>query len=113
MTDQLSMDNLTFLGPQDGDPERDLMNALIPAFTKLPDIQSAYLARVSYAPDQGESVALCLSASANESVVEQISQLFANMFNQESSLDIIFIDDEQEQRLAKICPPFYVSMARN
>jgi len=113
MTEELNVGDASFLGAQDGVPERDLMKALTPVLTKHPDVERAYLARVMYTGLETESVALCLVAAVNDAVVEEVSQVFASMFNPESALDMIFVNRAQEQSLAKVCTPFYTAQFRN
>ena len=42
-------------------------------------------------------------------LVNQIGEVFWNTFGQGCSMDIMFVDQDQEARLASVCKPFYTA----
>ena len=132
-TEQLDVPVLTFVGEQDGPPERMLKGKLSGLFATLsgaataPKINArgvssrffegrtnvlrAYLARAHYGDPQAASVLLCLgvTSGADERLVEAIHSLFALHFNRAVHLDILFLNPKQEEQLAMVCKPFYQS----
>lgn len=40
-------------------------------------------------------------------MVEKIGTVFASVFNSKEHLDIIFLNDQQEKDLLKVCQPFF------
>ena len=43
----------------------------------------------------------------DESLIREIGAVFASMFGRDQHLDMLFIDGDQEQALARVCRPFY------
>jgi hypothetical protein len=116
--------HVQFVGEQDGAPERELKEKLASSLRPM-GVRKAYLAVVSYderkAPQNtaGDgaaalNVALCLSledtASGRHNIVERASHEFAAMFGPTQHMDIIFLTDQQEAALKKVCRPFYMAM---
>lgn len=98
---------VTFVGEQDGEPERVLKGKLSGALDEFPSVQKAYLARVRYAGSEQVEVALCLFGSAESTdIVDACSREFHSLFKPTLSLDVLFLNAEQEQRLATVCKPF-------
>jgi len=100
---------ITFVGEQDGPPERMLKEKLSVLFAGSKNPLKAYLARVHYREARGESVCLCLSVSGGEEkpLVEAVHSLFAQQFNRAVHLDILFLNPKQEEQLTAVCKPFY------
>jgi SseB protein C-terminal domain len=100
---------LTFIGEQDGPPERLLKGELSELFSGHKNVLAAYLTRVHYADPTNVSVCLCLSATngVDEPLVEAVHTLFARRFNREVCLDIIFLRSSQKVELDAVCRPFY------
>lgn len=98
-----------FLGAQDGVSERTFIAAITPLLRASPSVQRAYLARLGFAPGSAASVALCLAAGNNEdrSLIASVLAVFKEMAPTEAFLDILFLDDEQEEDLRRVCPPFF------
>jgi hypothetical protein len=107
--EELNAHALTFVGEQDGPPERMLKGKLSELFAEYKNLLKAYLARVHYRETKGESVCLCLlvSSGADEPLVEAIGSLFARHFNRAVHLDILFLNPKQEEQVAAVCEPFY------
>ncbi len=106
MTEKMNVPTISFLGEQDGAPERELKESLVRLLPKLA-VRRAYLVRVLYEKPETELVALRLSGPPSEQVVSEIAQVFSSMFNEESALDIMFVAEEEESRLARVCAPFF------
>ena len=106
MPQELDVGEVSFVGEQDGPPERELKAELIPL---LSEARAGYLARVQYTSGE-RSVALCL-ASTPEAVQadlsNKISALFHQMFGRNSHLDILFLRPDQEREVQQVCKPFY------
>ena len=114
-----------FVGEQDGPPERELKEKLATSLRPM-GVQKAYLAVVSYAERKGPqnaagdgagpelNVALCLSltdtAAEKSEIVQRASHDFAAMFGPTQHMDIIFLTDQQDVALKKVCQPFYIAM---
>jgi primosomal protein N' len=53
-------------------------------------------------------VALCLRGdNVDSGLLGEIGAVFAPMFSKEAHLDLIIVDEEQEDELAKVCRPFW------
>jgi hypothetical protein len=100
---------VTFVGEQDGEPERLLKNALVAELRNVAELKRAYLARVEYA--DGVHVALCLAAPEDPVAVERIGTRFAEIFGRHEHLDILFLTAGQEAKLQLVCSPFHVAAA--
>ena len=120
--------HVDFAGEQDGGPERELKKCLVDSLRPL-GVRAAYLALVSYdqrkgpqsVPPQGSalpplSVALCLTledqAVAKHNIVERAGADFAALFGAGQHMDIIFLTDQQELALERVCRPFFKAMDR-
>jgi hypothetical protein len=110
-TEQLDVRALTFLGEQDGPPERMLKGRLSELFKPRENVLRAYLARVHYGDPKTVSVCLCLDVkdAPDEPLVEAVHSLFARHFNRAVHLDTLFLKPKQEEQLAIVCKPFYQS----
>ena len=110
-TEQLTATVLSFVGEQDGSPERTLKGKLSELFNSRKNVLKAYLARVHYGKPENTSVCLCLAVTngKDELLVEAIHAQFARDFNRAVHLDIVFLKPEQEEQLAPVCKPFYQS----
>jgi hypothetical protein len=108
-TQELMAPVLVFLGEQDGAPERMLKEKLCELFGERKNLVAAYLARVHYGDPKNISVCLCMRAAdaPDKLLVEAIHSLFAQDFNRAVHLDMVFLNVEQEQRLATVCKPFH------
>src|SRR5262245_11999909 len=100
---------VSFVGEQDGEPERLLKNALIAELRNVAELKRAYLARVEYA--DGPHVALCLVAPEDPVTVERVGARFSEIFGRREHLDILFLTPGQEAKLQLVCTPFHVAVA--
>lgn len=97
-----------FLGEQDGPPERRLKELLAAQLRQFPGVCRAYLARVGFAPSAAVSVALCLTPASSEAatVVDAVGAIVVANVPANVALDIIFVDEEEEDDLKRVCRPF-------
>lgn len=113
-----------FVAEQDGAPERELKERLAATLRPL-GVRRAYLAVVAYADEKpprsvgvnhepATSVALCVTlqdgAAEKQDIVQRATADFSALFGQHQHMDIIFLTDQQELALARICRPFYLAM---
>ena len=82
MTEEMNVPTVSYLGEQDGVPERKLKDAIVRLLPGL-TVHRAYLARVRYDQAGENSVALCLAANVNEQLVNEVARVFSSMFNKE------------------------------
>jgi hypothetical protein len=107
--EQLAVQNLTFVGEQDGPSEKMLKGKLSELFAERANLLRAYLARVHYGDEGVRSVCLCLAVSGGDEkpLVHAVHSVFAQHFNRACHLDILFLKPKQENQLAVVCKPFY------
>ncbi len=100
---------IVFIGEQAGPVEDDLKAKFREILTSTPTVQSAYLARLSYGEESDYSVGLCIRSSVgiNQGLQKRLAQVFTGFFRPEEHLDILFIQDDQEADLRKVCKAFY------
>ncbi len=106
---ELHVSKMQFLGEQDGPPERDLKNKLTEFFQRDKSVKKAYLARTAYDEQSKPSVALCLRTEfgPDRGLAEKVGKIFGIRFSDPEYMDIIFLTDEQESDLSKVCSPFF------
>jgi len=105
--EQLQPASIKFVSEQDGPREKTLKSALTSFFEGDAAIQKAYLARLDIGGDH--TVALCLKADPlpDESYPEKIAEIFLRVMGPGGNLDVLFLADQQEADLARVCRPFY------
>lgn len=102
--------HVEFLGEKTGPVEDDLKARFRHAFREFAGVRRAYLAILSYdEPSSGYSVGLCIVSAAgmDQLLLERVRAIFAEMFNSQEHLDVLFMRDDQEQQLRNVCGPFY------
>lgn len=108
LPEKFRAEQLHFLGEHDGAPERELKDKLIQLFERRKDIQRAYLAITQYEDIESINVALCIRAKwGRHPLLREIGQVFSSIFNAEEHLDILYLTEEQEERLSRVCRPFW------
>jgi hypothetical protein len=112
VTRELQVREIRFLGEQDGPPERLLKQRLCAAFVFHQQLECAYLAQVAYPDESG--VALCLHCADGEDsqLAEVIGEVFASIFGAHEHLDVLFVSEDQEAALRRVCRPFYAAALR-
>lgn len=106
---EMQVSEVHFLGEQDGAPERLLKSRLTEFFQRDKSIYRAYLARTSL---EGQaSVALCVKTQfgADRGLAEKIGAIFGMVFNAHEHLDIIFLSEQQEPQVKRVCSTFFDS----
>ena len=105
----LEPQRIDFVGEQDGPVENDLKSRFRQVFTSTPTVQSAYLARLSYGDQSNFSVGLCIRSSigADQQLRKRLAEIFAEIFRADEHLDILFLREDQEIELRKVCKTFY------
>jgi hypothetical protein len=106
---KMQVSEVQFLGEQDGAPERLLKGRLTEFFQRDKSVRRAYLARTSL---EGQaSVALCVITEfgVDRGLAEKIGAIFGMIFNAHEHLDIIFLSEQQESQIKRVCSTFFVS----
>lgn len=100
---------IDFIGEQSGRVEDELKERFCELFDQVPNVRKAYLARLSYGAAPGYSVGLCIRSTngTDETLRKRLGEVFAAIFKSSEYLDILFLSDDQEEQLCKVCPPFY------
>jgi|HubBroStandDraft_3_1064219.scaffolds.fasta_scaffold175947_2 hypothetical protein len=106
---QIRIQQIYFLGEQDGSPERELKEQLAALFGRAQWVRTAYLARVTYEKMGRVNVALCVRGQPGQGRVfaERVGSIFASIFGSHEHLDIIWLVPEQEAALMQVCQPFF------
>jgi hypothetical protein len=106
---QIRIQQLNFLGEQDGPPERELKEQLATFLDRGQWARVAYLARVTYEKMAPANVALCVRGQTGQDRVfaEQVGRIFGPIFGSHEHLDIIWLSPEQEAALMQVCKPFF------
>jgi hypothetical protein len=108
MIDEFTTPDITFLGEQDGPAERRLKEALGVVLGLDRSVIRAYLARVHHdGKTSGVLALLTNDEQDSEKLVAQAGKTFAALFNTRENLDIIFLSEEKDAEIRKVCPPFY------
>jgi SseB protein C-terminal domain len=107
---QFSVSRITFIGEQDGAHDRRLKEAISVLLDLNASVTRAYLARVSY--DDGTTASMLLGLVTHDKqqsskLALQMDRAFGALFNTESHLDVVFLDEEADAQIRKACRPFY------
>ena len=100
---------IDFIGEQAGPVEDELKEKFCAVFSATPTVKSAYLARVSYGEPTGYSVSLCIRSTlgVDERLQHRLGEIFTSSFRKDQHLDTLFLREDQEARLKKVCKAFY------
>ncbi len=110
LSELITPSQVTFLGEQTGPAEDELEKRLRELYVQRPEVwRRAYLARVSYGEPSVCSVVLCirLGEFVEESIQKQYGHKFSDIRRSGDFYDQMFIREEQELELRKVCAPFY------
>ena len=113
MIDEFTAPDITFLGERDGPAERRLKEALGVVLGLDRSVIRAYLARVLH-DGKASGVMLALltdDGEDSEKLVAQAGRTFAALFNTRANLDVIFLSEERDAEIRRVCPPFYARRA--
>jgi len=107
--DKFHQSQVRFICEQDGAIEQEFKRRLTEVFQDRKTVTRAYLAAVDYGMPTTFTAALCLRAFPNPdtSLVKSIGIVFASIFSSTEHLDILFLDEEQEMHLKRVCRAFY------
>lgn len=103
---------IIYLSEQTGDTENIFKDRLKILFEKWNLIEKAYLVTITYANNNSIFVALCLRLSKYDNknkILQEIKNIFTNMFNSDQQLDIIFLNDSEEETIKRKCNPFFIN----
>ena len=106
--EKLAVATTMFIGEQDGSSERELKGRLVALFDQVHLVRRAYLARVKYG-DAQSVVALCMCGKTGHErlLAKQVGQVFGSLFSNHEHLDVIWLKQDQEVELARVCSAFY------
>ena len=96
-----------FIGEQDGPIEQELKERLTTELLKSPTVRRAYLARLGFADNNQEEVALCLSAPFDRELVIRVQSVFKNLFPKDAYMNVLFLTESLEQEVQEVCKPFF------
>jgi hypothetical protein len=107
--DKIYIGQFIVLGEQDGPFEQVLKEELISLFRRDTSVVRAYLAKADSDCDEGVDVILAVRTHFGPDLrlVEQVDEIFASIFSDTEHLDIIFLNEDQEVRVAAACRPFF------
>jgi SseB protein C-terminal domain len=108
-----STSQIIFIGEQGGADERRLKEAISVLLDLNASVARAYL--VLTKGDAAPSVMLGLvTHDRRESgpLALQMDRVFGALFNTETHLDVIFLDDDGDAKIRRTCTPFYHFTAR-
>ena len=102
--------SIKFVDEQDGPRERMLKAALVTLFQADSIVKGAYLARLDIG--EGFTVGLCIKADPlpDLSYPDKINELFMIVMGRGGYLYILFLRDDQEIDVRRVCQPVYESM---
>jgi hypothetical protein len=104
---------IDFVGEQLGRVEDEMKSHWASVLTGKPGVKRAYLAIVRYGNKSTYQPALCVRhpLGRDAALVDALSEPFIRTFATGQALDIIFLNDEQEARLRRVCRPFFEAAA--
>jgi hypothetical protein len=99
--------DIVFLGEQDGPAEQQLKERLATLFEQQADVMAAYLVRAVV--DGETSVILGLrAAGADESeLARKVGAVFASIFNARAHLDVVFLSADRHAAVSRVSRAFY------
>jgi hypothetical protein len=88
-----------------------LKERLSAAFVFHRQLDRAYLALVRYADETGVALCLCCADGPNQKLAEVVGEVFGSIFGAHEHLDIVFVGEDQDLALRRVCRPFYSAPA--
>jgi len=106
---KIQVPQVRFVGEQDGPPERELKGKLVEFFGRDKSVRAAYLARVMFGEVTNINVALCVRTQfgSDPGLADKVGRIFASMFGAHEHMDIVFLNEQQEAQLTKVCAAFF------
>lgn len=107
--DSFTSSETRFVAEQIGVPENEFKESIIGLFHDRNRPLRAYLVQVEYGEKRDFNVALCIALESedDEKLANDIALVFRRMFGSHEHLDILFVTEEQETQLRKVCCPFF------
>lgn len=107
----MSDKKIYFICEQTGKVEDEFKKALYDIFNSSAIPIRVYLFRANYDMEsENFNVVLgIMMEKVTQNLYQEIIQVFKFMFGKHEKLDIMFLNDEQEIELRKVCCPFFVS----
>ncbi len=103
-----NVEQIVFIGEQDGPPEQTLKSRLIQLFARADSVERAYLAKVQYENSSKIDVALCIrTKSPDQQLLREVGEVFAAIFKTDVHMDILFLTEDQVNRLQVVCKAFW------
>ena len=78
------------------------------AFKGLPNVRSAYLARVSHGSSIGLTICVRTEIGLDQCVLRGVTTAVEALDESAPSIEVLFIDEVQESKLRRVCAPFYL-----
>lgn len=101
---------IEYLAEKTGPTEDDLKKSLAPVLLKYSDVERAYLAVISTDGRKTLSVALCLAPEKDDQkLVREVGEIFHQMFGKGQFLDMMFLSQDAESEIRRVCLPFYTN----
>ena len=82
-------------------------DAAVTGFKGLPNVRAAYLARVADGPSTGLRLCVRTELGYDRCVLRSADAAFASLPIERKTLEVLFVDEEQERELRRVCVPFY------
>lgn len=101
----------SYFEPTRSEPDQRLAGELAALFAAVPEIERAYLARVSTAGEPHGVLTVCMAAHGRvaDEVVRHIGRIYASTHGTDGVLDVLDLDPGTERALAGSVAPFYGS----
>jgi hypothetical protein len=105
---ELKAADIRFLGDLDGQKEHIFKERLAELFQHDQSVERAYLTRIIGQGLPANGV-LCLRRQSgfDKGIRKNLGEIFANVFSLQDNFQLLFLSDEQESLLAKVCRPFF------
>jgi hypothetical protein len=110
-TESFSLPTVRFLAEQKGPTESILTKLLSDKLAMSGLVHRAYLVRATYGQDATcTSIVLAIrthSGGEERSLLPSVNAAFASIFGAHEHLDILFVRENQEEAIRKVCQAFY------
>lgn len=99
----------SYFEPTGSAQDQRLAGELAALFAAVPEIQRAYLARVSTAGEPQGVLTVCMATRSGvaDEVVRRVGRIYADTHGTDGVLDVLELDPGTEQALAGSVTPFY------
>jgi hypothetical protein len=105
---ELRESDIEYLGELEGQKERIFKEKLVELFKYDRSIKSAYLVRIiGYGIPATAALCLRTQSGSDKNMMEKMGNIFAAVFSIDESFNVIFLTEQQEPLIAKVCRPFF------